>query len=150
MGPDEARERAIFNKLRELEKKHDFTTTQYLKHFTQVSELLEPTEKDKTARVKPADKMLMLQSLFDGEKPEKVKTHYEWFNQYIKLNYGNYCGRGGHGHCGNFHRPRGCRRGNYRGNNNYKYHQYYTHDDGTQFEQYGPPCALCGGFNHSP
>ena len=29
--------------------------------------------------------MLMLSTLFDGEKPEKVKTHYEWFNQYIKF-----------------------------------------------------------------
>ena len=82
---NEARERAISNKLRELEKKHDFTNTQYLKHFAQVSELLEPTAKDATARVKLADKMLMLPSLFDGEKPEKAKTHYEWFNQYIKF-----------------------------------------------------------------
>ena len=24
------------------------------------------------------------------------------------------------------------------------------HDDGTQFEQYGPPYTLCGGFNNSP
>ena len=39
---DEARERAISNKLHELEKKHDFGNTQYLKHFAQVSELLEP------------------------------------------------------------------------------------------------------------
>ena len=46
---------------------------------------MESTAKDATARVKPADKMLMLPSLFDGEKPEKVKTHYEWFNQYIKF-----------------------------------------------------------------
>ena len=29
--------------------------------------------------------MLMLPSLFDGEKAEKVKTHYEQFNQYIKF-----------------------------------------------------------------
>ena len=29
--------------------------------------------------------MLMLPPLFDGEKPEKAKTHYERFNQYIKL-----------------------------------------------------------------
>ena len=29
--------------------------------------------------------MLMLPSLFDGKKPEKVKIHYEWFNQYIKF-----------------------------------------------------------------
>ena len=74
---DEARERAISNKLHELEKKHDFTNTQYLKHFAQVSELLEPTAKDAPARVKPADKMLMLPPLLDGEKLEKVKTHYE-------------------------------------------------------------------------
>ena len=82
---DEARERAISNKLCELEKKHDCTNTQYLKHFAQVSELLEPTARDATARVKLADKMLMLPSLFDGKKPEKAKTHYEWFNQYIKF-----------------------------------------------------------------
>ena len=31
-----------------------------------------------------------------------------------------------------------------------KYHQYYTHDDGSQVEQYGPPCVLCSGFDHSP
>ena len=29
-------------------------------------------------------------------------------------------------------------------------HQYYMHNDGSQFKQYGPPCALCSGFNHSP
>ena len=82
---DEARERAISSKLHELEKKHDFTNTQYLKHFAQVSELLEPTAKDASARVKAADKMLMLPPLFDGEKPEKAKTHYERFKQYIKF-----------------------------------------------------------------
>ena len=27
----------------------------------------------------------MLPPLFDGEKPEKAKTHYERFNQYIKF-----------------------------------------------------------------
>ena len=35
---DEARERAISKKLRELEQKHEFTNAQYLKHFAQVSE----------------------------------------------------------------------------------------------------------------
>ena len=29
--------------------------------------------------------MLMLPPLFDGEKPEKTKTHYERFNQYVKF-----------------------------------------------------------------
>ena len=77
----EARERAISKRLHKLEQKHEFANTQYLRLFAQVSELLEPTAKDAPARVKPADKMLMLPSLFDGEKPEKAKTHYEWFNQ---------------------------------------------------------------------
>ena len=56
---------------------------------------------------------------------------------------GRSCGWGpqqfrGHGHG----------RANYQGSNgNYQY-QYYMHDP--QTEQYGPPCSLCGGFNHSP
>ena len=82
---DETRERAISRKLCGLEQKHEFANAQYLKHFAQVSKLLEPTAKDATAREKPADKMLMLPPLFDGEKPEKAKTHYERFNQYIKF-----------------------------------------------------------------
>ena len=32
-------------------------------------------------------------------------------------------------------------------NGTYQY-QYYMHDP--QTKQYGPPCSLCGGFNHSP
>ena len=43
---DEARERAVARKLHELEQKHDFANAQFLKHFAQVSELLEPTVKD--------------------------------------------------------------------------------------------------------
>ena len=82
---DEAREKAISRKLHELEQKHEFANAQYLKHFAQVSELLEPSAKDAPARVKLADKMLMLPPLFDGEKPEKAKTHYERSNQYIKF-----------------------------------------------------------------
>ena len=82
---DEARERAISKKLHELEQKHKFANAQYLKHFAQVSELLESTAKDAPARVKPADKMLMLPSLFNGEKPKKAKTHYKRFNQCIKF-----------------------------------------------------------------
>ena len=81
---DESREKPVSNKLHELEQKHEFTNAEFLKHFTQVSELLELTAKDAQAKVKPADKMLMLPPLFDGEKSEKAKTHYERFNQYIK------------------------------------------------------------------
>ena len=43
---DEARERAVSNKLHELEQKHKFANAQFLKHFPQVPELLEPTVKD--------------------------------------------------------------------------------------------------------
>ena len=82
---DEARERAVSNKLCKLEQKHEFANVQFLKHFAQVSELLEPTLKDAQVKVKPANKMLMLPPLFDGEKPEKTKTHYERFNQYMKF-----------------------------------------------------------------
>ena len=59
---DEARERAVSNKLCELEQKHEFANTQFLKHFAQVSELFESTAKGAQAKVKPADKMLMLLS----------------------------------------------------------------------------------------
>ena len=82
---DKARERAVARKLHELEQKHEFANGQFFKHFSQVSELLEPTVKDAQAKVKPADKMLMLPALFNSEKPEKAKTHYERFNQYIKF-----------------------------------------------------------------
>ena len=60
---DEATERAISNKLCELEQKHEFANAEYLKHFAQVSELLEPTAKAAQAKVKLADKMLMLPPL---------------------------------------------------------------------------------------
>ena len=44
-----------------------------------------------SAKVKSADKMVMLPLLFDGNKPEVAKQHYERFNQYIKFqtNSGN-------------------------------------------------------------
>ena len=53
--------------------------------MAQVSKLLEPTVKGAKAKVKPTDKMLMLQALLDGKKLEKAKTHYERFNQHIKF-----------------------------------------------------------------
>ena len=82
---DKERERAVTVKLHEIEQKHEFANAKFLKHFAQVSELLEPTVKEAQAKVKPADKMLMLPPLFNGEKPEEAKTHYERFDQYIKF-----------------------------------------------------------------
>ena len=45
---------------------------------------------------------------------------------------------------------RGCghSRANYQSSSGMYQYQYYMHD--TQTEQHGPPCSLCGGFNHSP
>ena len=57
---------------------------------------------------------------------------------------GRSCGQGRGSYGG-----RGHSRSNYRGNTNYQYHQYYGHDE-YQTGQYGPPCALCSGYNHSP
>ena len=37
------------------------------------------------ARVKSADKMVMLPLLFNSSKPEVAKQHYDRFNQYIKF-----------------------------------------------------------------
>ena len=47
---------------------------EYLRHFAQVSELWEPTVKGDKAKVKPADKMLLLPTLFDGENQRKPNT----------------------------------------------------------------------------
>ena len=58
-----------------------------------------------------------------------------------------YRGRG-HGHGPQQFRGCGCGRANYQNNNGMYQYQYYTHDP--QSEQYGPPCSLCGRFNHSP
>ena len=70
---DEARERAVTRKLWELEQKHEFANTQFLKHFTQVSELLESTVKDSQAKAKLADKMLMIPALFDGKNGKRQR-----------------------------------------------------------------------------
>ena len=45
----------------QIRTEHKFANAQFLKHFAQVSELSEPTAKDAQVKVKPADKMLMLQ-----------------------------------------------------------------------------------------
>ena len=58
-----------------------------------------------------------------------------------------YRGRG-HGRGPQQFRGRGHIRQNFQNNAGTYQYQYYTHDQ--QPEQYGPPCSLCGGFNHSP
>ena len=51
----------------------------------QITEMTKSDHPTTAARVKLADKMVMLPPLFDGTKPEVAKQHYERFNQYIKF-----------------------------------------------------------------
>ena len=53
--------------------------------MAQITEMTKPDHSAATARVKLADKMVMLPLLFDGTKPEVVKQQYKRFNQYIKF-----------------------------------------------------------------
>ena len=56
-----------------------------LQSVAQTTEMAKCDHSAATARVKSADKMVILPPLFDGTKPEVVKQHYKRFNQYIKF-----------------------------------------------------------------
>ena len=56
-----------------------------LESVTHITEMTKTDHPTAAAKVKSADKMVMLPLLFDGSKPEVVKQHYERFNQYIKF-----------------------------------------------------------------
>ena len=77
--------RAFQQKLKEREQKYDFINKALLESVAQITEMTKPDHSAGTARVKLADKMVMLPPLFDGSKPEVAKQHYERFNQYIKF-----------------------------------------------------------------
>ena len=53
--------------------------------MAQITEMTKANHSAATARVKLADKMVMLPPLFDGTKREVAKEHYKRFNQYIKF-----------------------------------------------------------------
>ena len=78
---DAERERNITKKI----QKYDFINKALLESVAQITEMTKPDHSAATARVKSADKMVMLPLLFDGTKPEVAKQHYERFNQYIKF-----------------------------------------------------------------
>ena len=56
-----------------------------LESVAQITEMTRSDHPTAAARVKSADKMVMLLSLFDDSKPEVAKQHYKRFNQYIKF-----------------------------------------------------------------
>ena len=82
---DAEQEKNITIKIQEYEQKYDFINKTLLESVAQITEMTKPDHSAATARVKSADKMVMLPPLFDGTKPEVAKQHYERFNQYIKF-----------------------------------------------------------------
>ena len=64
-----------------------FINKALLESVAQITEMTKTDHPTAAARVKSADKMVMLPPLFDGSKPEVAKQHYERFNQYIKFGF---------------------------------------------------------------
>ena len=71
--------------MKQYEEKYDFINKALLESVAQITEMTKSNHPTAAARVKSADKMVMLPPLFDGSKPEVAKQHYERFNQYIKF-----------------------------------------------------------------
>ena len=82
---DEERERNVTKRMKQYEEKYDFINKALLESVAQITEMTKTNHPTAAARVKSADKMVMLPPLFDGSKPEVAKQHYERFNQYIKF-----------------------------------------------------------------
>ena len=71
--------------MKEYEQKYDFINKALLESVAQITEMTNSDHPVAAARVKSADKMVMLPPLFDSTKPEVAKQHYERFNHYIKF-----------------------------------------------------------------
>ena len=95
-----------------------------------------------------------------AQEADETYTYENPNNYYHTAQYGNnhkpyfqgnqtnsYRGQG-RGRAPQQFRGRSRGRPNYQNSNGMYQYQYYTHDP--QPEQYGPPCSLCGRFNHSP
>ena len=82
---DEERERNITKRIKQYEEKYDFINKAQLEGVAHLTEMTKTDHPTAAAKVKSADKMVMLPPLFDGSKPEVAKQHYERFNQYIKF-----------------------------------------------------------------
>ena len=71
--------------MKEYQQKYDFINKALLESVAQITEMIKSDHLATAARVKLADKIIMLPPLFDSTKPEVAKQHYERFNQYIKF-----------------------------------------------------------------
>ena len=82
---DTERERNITKRMKQYKQKCDFIKKALLESVAQTTEMTKSDHPTAAARVKLADKMVLLPPLFDGSMPEVAKQHYERFNQYIKF-----------------------------------------------------------------
>ena len=82
---DEERKGNITKRIKQYEEKYDFINKALLESIVHITEMTKTDHPMAAAKVKSADKMVMLPPLFDGSKPEVAKQHYERFNQYIKF-----------------------------------------------------------------
>ena len=71
--------------MKQYEEKYDFINKALLEIVAQITEMTKSDHPTAVARVKSADKMVMLPPLFNGSKPEVAKQYYKRFNQYIKF-----------------------------------------------------------------
>ena len=71
--------------MKQYEEKCDFINKALLESVAHVTEMTKTDHATAAAKVKSADKMVMLPPLFDGSKPEVAKQCHERFNQYIKF-----------------------------------------------------------------
>ena len=71
--------------MKQYEEKYAFINKALLESVAQITEMTKSDHPTATARVRSADKIVMLPPLFDGSKPEVAKQHYERSNQYIKF-----------------------------------------------------------------
>ena len=76
---DEEREKNITKKMKQYEEKYNFINKALLESITHITEMTKTDHPMASAKVKSADKMVMLPPLFDGNKPEVAKQHYERF-----------------------------------------------------------------------
>ena len=82
---DEEREKNITKRVQEFEKTFDFVNSHLLKGVATMAELTKADNRQPMGKIKPTDKMVMMQSLFDSTKPVTSKQHYERFNLYINF-----------------------------------------------------------------
>ena len=70
---DEERERNITKRMKQYEEKYDFINKALLESIAHITEMTKNDHPTARAKVKSADKMVMLPPLFDGSKPEVAK-----------------------------------------------------------------------------